>query len=775
MNTTSNRGGNDMKRIFIIWMSCMLILGVCGLSSTFVYGNTDEEKKEEVIVCVKPSLEEETYKEKDNQLFISKECDVIFDFDFNKDVMKAIQVMINDEIYLERHYAKPKQKEQIVLSSALCKAKIKKLSFQWLDGNDQLHTEYYQIVLDQDIPSIVSIQFHDEEIKNEKEWYGLDEETVKIKATDGKYGSGIQAVQWYTVNKHGEKSAVRNELVNEQDEARITLKAPFEGYLFVSAIDECKNGSNQERAKCYKSGLIHLYLKEEVQKASTIQVDCKDALKLDRLYVYPQKEVKLPLHVRASLDGIKKLEYFIFDQKGDCIKYKDLLYGNQNAQCQKTQNQLMKVNTSISLQQTKEAQRIRVKLETMSGLIKENEIQVLLDGTNPQFKYTKSRQGSYIDGEQILHFEVKEDHFQPKQESLSIFVNEKKKVFPWQYDEESKCYVANVVCVEEGNYRVEGHVYDLAKNKSEGIKDSFQIDNQKPEITFDQQEHKFICSDHNLDVNNTLVQVNRNGKEMKTKLKIDGDNKKQILVFQDYNSWLDGYYTVEVKANDFASHETKQIYEMIKNTKGSKISCNCKNQVYKELKEVEITEQNLSPVENMVVFLTHKGKVKKLDMSDYQVQKKHEKPYVYVYRLNPTLFKEDGNYQIYIHSKDKVNNQNHWNQPFEIDRSAPKIAIVKENKGKQTLYVQDHNDIASVMIAVDGKKVEYQKQDETYTFEAKNPKNIRVEVKDRAGNVTNKEWKEEKKDSKQAFIPMILILFILLLIIVIACRQKKCK
>ena len=763
-----------MKQISILWLSCMLILGIYGLSCSFVYGNAKENQQEEGIVDVRPTIEETNYVTKDHQLFLAKDCDVTFTFDFQQEKMKAMQVVINDEMYIEKHYATPKQKEEFTISTRIREGKIKQFVFQWLDEKEQQHSCHYDIVLDQEAPTITSFQLHDKVIDKNKDVYGKDEETIIVKAADGQYGSGVQKIHWYTVNQAGEKSEIKQENVNTKGEVMIPLTAPFEGYLYACAIDACENGKVEEDSRFYKSGKIHLYRTEDIQKATKIAFDCKEALKKDDLYIFSKKEVNLPLQVQASLDGIKKLEYFIFDEGHQCIQHQEINPCKEQITCEEDKP-WKNVNTSILLQPKKGKQTIHVRLETKSGCVVEKDIDVCVDATNPKLTYTKTKPGLFIDEEQIVHLEVKEDHFNEKQEHLSFYINDEKQDIHWQYDEKKQGYMVDLICTQEGTYRLEGYVYDLANHKSNQLQDKFTIDVQNPSITYVAQEHRFTCSDMNLDPTQTRIQVKKDGKEVNRKPTIETKEKMQIFTFDDYEQWGDGYYTMDVFVNDLANHQTKRHYEVLKNTKGSTLNCNLKDEVYRQLEKVEITEENLSPIQKTSIFLSHKGKVKKLEKRDYQVQKKQDKPYIYVYELNQALFQDDGKYQMYVHSMDEANNQIDWYQQFELDRHSPKIAVVKENNKKQTVYVQDNDEVASVLIKVDGKTVAYEKQEEGYAFEAKNPKSIQIEVKDKAGNITKKEWKKTNEDSKQAWIPMVAVFAGLILIIVIVLKQKKCK
>lgn len=405
----------------------------------------------------------------------------------------------------------------------------------------------------------------------------------------------------------------------------------------------------------------------------------------------------------------------------------------------------------------------------------------------------------YYKADRIATITIEEHNFE---ESRIKIVGEakddgKEVAFPEtsEWHNEGDTHTANISYSDDAEYSFQIAYTDKAGNAAAGtIEDYFIMDKTEPEVRIDGIENEsanrgkvmpvVTYTDVNLDVDTLdleLKGVNRG------KVEVQGESQDikngKVFTFQEFEKKkeVDDIYTLVVSVTDYAGNKSpkKEIsfsvnrfgstYRFETEPMTSVVSAaqkgDCRyiqNEFDVVLKEINVDELKKRMPK---IRMSKNGTSKELaEGQDYVVEhtgagKKWSKRKwsEYTYRIDRSLFSEDGRYEVEVSSKDIAGNKNEnidekkkASIKFAIDKTAP--VIIPINLENDTQYpldekevkvaVKDNLVIPDVKIYLNEKEVQYRTEGEYYTLMISSDsakQNLKVVANDSAGNTQTTE------------------------------------
>ena len=268
------------------------------------------------------------------------------------------------------------------------------------------------------------------------------------------------------------------------------------------------------------------------------------------------------------------------------------------------------------------------------------------------------------------------------------------------------------------------------------------------------------CSDTNYNVNGITINLSGivNGAADINGAFSDIANG-QIYTFADFEETKenDDIYTLNVRVVDFAGNETPQRLHIL-NRFGSVYTFDASllsikdSYVHDEI-DVVLTETNVDTLNHDTIKLKITKNSVTSDLTegtDYSIAQSggNGQWSQYKYTLNKALFSDDGKYTVTLYSVDAAGNINEnidetkeAEISFGIDKTNPVIeaAFEKEywEKTKLTAVIKDNLLLDGVEIYLNGNKIEYNVDGDTYSFdvdESNEKQDVRFVAVDKAGN-----------------------------------------
>jgi hypothetical protein len=412
-----------------------------------------------------------------------------------------------------------------------------------------------------------------------------------------------------------------------------------------------------------------------------------------------------------------------------------------------------------------------------------------IDKTEPEIKITFDREqgtnGSYFAETRTATVTVTEHNFAKERVTVTgtATLDGISTVFPSNggWEDAGDEHSTKITFDQDGVYAFEISGLDMAGNEAKTVKaDEFCIDKTEPLIEIEGIE--------NMSANNDVVQpviyfsdtnFDRNNVEIKLysanhgETKLDGTyvftENGETFSFQDFarEQSVDDIYTLTASETDLAGNTVTESIMFSVNRFGSVYTLDSSLQkiagtYIKEPIDVVITETNVDDLQedSIQIVLTDNGVPQTLVKgTDYTVSRTGNEGSwkQYAYRIKKDMFKGDGTYTVSIYSVDQAGNVNQSidetkkaEVSFGIDSTAPVIVPVNIEDGgnyntndlKASVSVQDNLVLQEVQIAVNGENVEYENQNDAYTFdipESTGKQSVVVTAKDAAGNAVTYE------------------------------------
>ena len=360
----------------------------------------------------------------------------------------------------------------------------------------------------------------------------------------------------------------------------------------------------------------------------------------------------------------------------------------------------------------------------------------VIDTKAPEVTVTfnnNSAVGNYYNKQRVATVTVKEANFETTRIVLTSTANDNGTTLPapalstWNHN--GDIHTATISYNADAHYTLDFEYTDKAGNKGNDVKtENFFVDTTAPtlEITGVQDEKAYndegkigiviTAKDTNFDVFNPVVTgiLMKDGK-FETVTLTDGQlsNTANGKVYTIDNIDTDGYYTVKCSVVDKAgnvcrevvlwkdgtsykeSHPgTENIIEFSVNRNGSVYTMDdTTKDVVKQYYVQEVTEDvvlietNVEPLQEYTVTLN--DKVLK-EGTDYSVELSNNDGdwAKYTYKINKSLFGDEGEYKLVVSSKDKANNNAFSDVKnaainFIVDRTAPVVTVTgMESNGR---------------------------------------------------------------------------------------------
>ena len=362
------------------------------------------------------------------------------------------------------------------------------------------------------------------------------------------------------------------------------------------------------------------------------------------------------------------------------------------------------------------------------------------------------------------------------------------------------------VLFEDGEHELSISGKDLANHSIRDVYNSgvFIVDTKNPEIFIDgvtdgvsyRNDVGFdvVIRDDYLD--GVLSNVTLEGKNHDS-VNIEGELKDGVYTFShvfDTDESVDDAYVLKVTAVDNSGNSFTKELKFIVNRTGSVYDFSNKSEIGSYLNgvdDIEIVESNIDRLDlnKIKVVVTLDGKnieVPSDCLSITEVEKNGR--YYYTYRIDKSVFDKDGKYliQVYSATDDGVEYTSVAEEySFVIDKTPPTIVISGVENGKNykgssrkvSIEVRDSSGISSVIVYVNGNKVDTYEESGLYNVdipEKEGSQSILVEVIDIAGNKSSLEVKDFKISStvesyieNQSWIRVVVIIAILIIVILI--------
>lgn len=379
----------------------------------------------------------------------------------------------------------------------------------------------------------------------------------------------------------------------------------------------------------------------------------------------------------------------------------------------------------------------------------------------------------YFRTAQTMQIEVKEHNFDARYFHILGKLQQNTQEVPLPklggWTSKGDLHTTSITFSAQGKYTLQLQMMDKAGNETQ-VKNlpSFTIDTKKPEITIQgvQEQHAYnnqvklriLCEDQHLDQKQVHLQLAA-FRHKTNKLSYKLRKKAGWLCYEfaaiPLQHRYDDLYTLSIRAKDKAGNESKKTLHFSLNRFGStyQIKQTLLRKVYAKPFAIDIFERNVSLLKQQDVYLSFNGSVQRLNTSQYEIHRSNKGWQQYRYHLKADLFQKDGVYQIYLLSSDEAGNTNdntaeqkHAKMQFMIDKHAPRIdvlnvkthGIYKGGKKEIQVLIRDHMLLKQVDIYVNGKKADYRKKQDIYTFtmaESKQPQELSIIAEDHAGNI----------------------------------------
>ena len=226
---------------------------------------------------------------------------------------------------------------------------------------------------------------------------------------------------------------------------------------------------------------------------------------------------------------------------------------------------------------------------------------------------------------------------------------------------------------KEGKDRIEIYAKDKAGNESSYISNYFVQDYSAPEVEIFGIEDEEVTNsdisfsidaiDSNLDKKQSFIVISGVKNGVTDDYYMETSNGRAYFVVDNLK---DDIYSLMYRFTDLAGNSISDEMSFVINRNGSKFSlsdnlCNSLGRIKEELKNVFITEENLSQIDksNVRFLVTRDGRL--LDVAegtDYYIEEKYDNGYIYTYFFNDDLFKYDGVYTLSLLTKDEAGNTN---------------------------------------------------------------------------------------------------------------------
>lgn len=339
-------------------------------------------------------------------------------------------------------------------------------------------------------------------------------------------------------------------------------------------------------------------------------------------------------------------------------------------------------------------------------------------------------------------------------------------------------HTATIQFSEDADYSFILNCTDLAGNKADTYtQENFTVDANAPEIEF------FDIEDGS--ANNGIVapgvrftDVNFSSNNIVMTLK--GLKHKEVEVTGDYTAITGGgqvklsdfkheaaeddIYTLTAKVTDLAGNETEKSITFSVNRFGSNYSFDEKTETYllgyyqNKPSELVIYETNVDSLKSKGISVIYDGSAINLSADAFKVEDVSEKNdwKKYKYTIEPSIFTEEGLYEIIINSTDAAGNRQDNKLKdaaiaFVLDKTAPSAVItgiedgeIYDGKSRMiTVRVTDDQAIGTLKLMVDGEEVgnysakDIESVDGKISYELKEAGNwqkVSAKVTDAAGN-----------------------------------------
>lgn len=325
-----------------------------------------------------------------------------------------------------------------------------------------------------------------------------------------------------------------------------------------------------------------------------------------------------------------------------------------------------------------------------------------------------------------------------------------------------------IVFEQDGEYDVSIEAVDLAGNISQKVNiDAFVIDTIPPKLKVMQLENKAYSSklqpiveamDQNFD--GMEISIHRmKQKEVHWQAKKESILNGERIQYSNLEEKKenDDIYTMHIVLKDLANHMVEENIVFSVNRFGSTY----KPDVYfqkvldakynQEIEDIVFYEINVNEIQDVKLRLKTNETIRELKKDEFTLSySQQDGMYIYEYRLDKALFKENGYYEIFVYSMDEANNRNENTMEdkqsmftFAKDNCPPTIAISNldaqiYNTDQQSFDVQVFDDVCldQYWVKINGECVYTGNQTKTsYLLKASNGyQSIIVHAVDKAGN-----------------------------------------
>ncbi len=407
---------------------------------------------------------------------------------------------------------------------------------------------------------------------------------------------------------------------------------------------------------------------------------------------------------------------------------------------------------------------------------------------------------SYYDGNINAVLRINETNFFKEDVTIKVFKDGMPyNVVPVWTDRGLGDHIGSFALFEDGSYKIKVSYKDKSGNGMQDyLSESLEIDTRldEPIILINGEDGNkraykgdvaSYISFYDKNFEDYSIRLTRTGLNDKDRdvtkefagsgIAVDKNGGEGCLNSFDMNRGTDGIYTLTVGITDKACHKTEKTIVFTVNRYGSvyvysdylnELISNGGAYVKELTDDLIITEYNADKLleGSLKIEISRDGRL--VDNAVFEVEPVINDDveagksgwYQYSYRIRRENFLSDGIYKISVSSKDKAGNRPETtnyedkNILFRIDSTAPVISSIKgleksiidayEAKADYTIY--DAIGLYSVQVLLDGKQIDNITDfgDDPNNFhgsfvvkESNSKRNIRLIVKDRAGNITD--------------------------------------
>ena len=375
--------------------------------------------------------------------------------------------------------------------------------------------------------------------------------------------------------------------------------------------------------------------------------------------------------------------------------------------------------------------------------------------------------------------EILEHNFSPESVRLtgSLFCGGKEVQIPelmgWEHN--GDLHRAWFLCEEEGSYRLSAEAWDMAGNRGKppemsAFIEDFTSPGIKLLLTEGGKSPRAFFTDENLARDSLKISLSG---EIHGKQEVRGEWKYTELgewfLFEEFPEGREGddWYTITASAEDIAGNRSETVVCFPVNRYGSVYEIGASGEALsgtyqKEAPEITVTEKNpaMLRAEEIQVRLIQNGASRILiPGQDYQLeyQGKTKTWKTYSYRIAPSVFREDGIYQLQFTSVDE---EGHFNDSssclepgslsFGIDRTSPVIEALNlssnmpyyEESMEAVFQISDNLLLERTEFFLNGEKTEGVMKDGKYVItleEADYMQEVSILAADAAGNLARQQ------------------------------------